>query len=156
MDAYQVLRVDARAGDDLIRDAYRSLARRYHPDGSEPDLARMTQVNLAYDKVKTAERRALYDQTRRGLTPVGPGVPNGPVQARPWQGPLTRRVAAHDGGPVVDFGRYAGWTIADIARHDPDYLRWLSRHSTGIRYRVAIERCLPGDVDLGRRSAWVR
>ena len=39
---------------------------------------------------------------------------------------------------VIDFGRYAGWRLADLARTDPDYLRWLSRHSSGIRYRRQI------------------
>ena len=44
--------------------------------------------------------------------------------------------------PVVDFGRYAGWRLADLARSDPDYLRWLSRHSSGIRYRRQISELL--------------
>jgi hypothetical protein len=42
----------------------------------------------------------------------------------------------------LDFGRYAGWTLAELAAHDADYLRWLSRHSAGIRYRRAILRLL--------------
>jgi curved DNA-binding protein CbpA len=156
-DAYTVLCVDRRAGESSIRSAYRVLARRYHPDGIEPDQRRMTEINVAYDELKTPERRAHYDARHR-LVAVGPGVPNyrpdGPLHA----GPLARRRAANlqDDGAIVDFGRYAGWRITDIASHDPDYLRWLSRHSTGIRYRSAIERCLPGETELGRRSAWVR
>lgn len=58
---------------------------------------------------------------------VRPGVARQPYD--PW----SHRAAASDanGRPepdVIDFGRYAGWRIADVARHDPDYLRWLSRH----------------------------
>ena len=56
---------------------------------------------------------------------------------------------------VVDFGRYAGWTVPDIARHDPDYLRWLARHSSGIRFREAIARALPREPDLQRRASSV-
>jgi hypothetical protein len=56
----------------------------------------------------------------------------------------------------LDFGRYAGWKISDIARVDPDHLRWLSRHSTGNRFREAIVRYLPNDGDLGRRASAVR
>lgn len=41
---------------------------------------------------------------------------------------------------VLDFGRYAGWSLGDLARHDPNYLRWLSRHSSGIRYRRRIDQ----------------
>ena len=56
-------------------------------------------------------------------------------------------------GEVIDFGRYSGWRIADLAGHDPDYLRWLSRHSTGVRFRHAIARSLPGDLQVGRRGS---
>jgi hypothetical protein len=41
-------------------------------------------------------------------------------------------------GSVLAFGRYAGWSLPDLARRDPDYLLWLSRHSSGIRYRTEI------------------
>ena len=41
-------------------------------------------------------------------------------------------------GSVLNFGRYAGWSLRDLARRDPDYLLWLSRHSSGIRYRTEI------------------
>jgi hypothetical protein len=56
---------------------------------------------------------------------------------------------------TLDFGRYAGWSVAELARHDPDYLRWLSRHSSGIRYRSAIAKVLPGEPDLHRRAGSV-
>jgi hypothetical protein len=56
---------------------------------------------------------------------------------------------------VLDFGRYLGWRITDLARHDPDYLRWLSRHSSGIRFRNAIARVLPREPDLQRRASSV-
>ena len=155
VDAYRVLRVDPAANEESIRAAYRLLARRYHPDGAEPDLARMTEINLAHDELKTRERRALYDHAGASGVPDVQNVPNsGPTYA----GPIARRRAANspDDGTAMDFGRYVGWRIADIARHDPNYLRWLSQQRTGIRFRAAIERCLPGEKDLGRRSAWVR
>ena len=47
-------------------------------------------------------------------------------------------------GSVLDFGRYAGWSIGQLARHDPDYLRWLCRHSSGIRFRAEVEARLQG------------
>jgi hypothetical protein len=46
---------------------------------------------------------------------------------------------------VVDFGRYQGWTLKDLAKHDPDYLRWLSRSSGGVRYRNQIHDLLPDE-----------
>jgi hypothetical protein len=85
---------------------------------------------------------------------VGPGSDAAP------HAPFAR--AAHRSGrggesasPVLDFGRYLGWSLAAIARHDPDYLRWLSRHSAGLRFRDEIQRLLPNEPDLVRRSSSV-
>src|SRR6266511_594175 len=55
------------------RAAYRALARRYHPDGEDPDPARMAVLNRVYALVRTPELRAAYDRGRSGLRPVGPG-----------------------------------------------------------------------------------
>jgi curved DNA-binding protein CbpA len=152
-DAYAVLQVRDDADERVVQAAYRALARRYHPDGEAPQPERMTEINRAYERLRTPDRRARYDQERRHrLVAVGPGTPPAPYD--PW----ARRGAADAPVPaspdVLDFGRYAGWRIADIARRDPDYLRWLSRHSTGIRYLEAIARCLPGE-QLGRRTSLV-
>jgi curved DNA-binding protein CbpA len=56
------------------------------------------------------------------------------------------------GDTVLDFGRYAGWRLVEILRHDADYLRWLCRQSAGLRYREQILRLLPNEPDLDRRS----
>lgn len=40
----------------------------------------------------------------------------------------------------LDFGHYAGLTIAELARSDPDYLHWLARHRSGARFRAEIGR----------------
>lgn len=42
----------------------------------------------------------------------------------------------------LDFGHYAGRTLAELASVDPDYLRWLERHPSGVRYRAEIHRVL--------------
>lgn len=42
----------------------------------------------------------------------------------------------------LDFGHYAGSTLEELARVDPDYLRWLARHPSGVRYRAEINRVL--------------
>jgi curved DNA-binding protein CbpA len=127
----------------------------------------MSEINQAYNLIKTRELRQRYDESRR-LVAVGPGRDggrwtsrDGPAGAGPGGiavGPLGRRAAAaraRDGEPdaVVDFGAYAGWRVADLARHDPEYLRWLSRHSAGARFKEAIARCLPADPELGRRAS---
>ncbi len=60
---YTVLGVSETATDDEIRNAYRKLAKKYHPDLNPNDptaTQRMNEVNVAYDQIKTAEKRAAY------------------------------------------------------------------------------------------------
>lgn len=148
-DAYQVLQIDPRAEWFVLAAAYRALARQYHPDGAAPNLERMAEINRAYALVRTPEERRQYDRQR--LTPVGPGpvVAPGPVVVPASRfDPAARREAmsgngATDGTPVLEFGRYAGWSLRSLSRHDPDYLRWLMRHSSGVRYRNEIFKLLP-------------
>jgi curved DNA-binding protein CbpA len=133
------------------------------------DQIRDEQRRRLYDA-----RRAVFSSqapSTSGSTPVGPGrgsngAPPGaadrPVPvgvgafssvertAADVAGPF-RRARPDGGGPessLLDFGRYAGWSLRDLARQDPDYLRWLSRHSSGLRYRQEILRLLP-DASLG-------
>ena len=54
----------------------------------------------------------------------------------------------------LDFGHHAGRTIAELAEADPDYLRWLARHPSGVRYRAEITRVLEAAVP--RASDWQR
>jgi uncharacterized protein (DUF3820 family) len=53
---------------------------------------------------------------------------------------------------VLDFGRYSGWTLRDLVRQDPDYLRWLARHSSGFRYRSEIHELIPEDGGTLRQA----
>ena len=46
----------------------------------------------------------------------------------------------------LDFGHHAGSTIAELASIDPEYLHWLARHPSGVRYRAEIARVLSGAV----------
>lgn len=46
----------------------------------------------------------------------------------------------------LDFGHHAGRSISELADADPDYLRWLARHPSGVRYRSEIARVLDSAV----------
>ena len=63
-DYYQVMGVSREATDAQIKQAYRKLARKYHPDVSkEKDAeARFKDVGEAYEVLKSPEKRASYDQ----------------------------------------------------------------------------------------------
>lgn len=89
----------------------------------------MEATGLADD---TDERQPFHiEEDRR--QPVGPGkdVP----------------LAASFDPSRLDFGHYAGRTIEELATVDPDYLHWLARHPSGVRYRAEIHRVL-GSVPL--------
>ena len=70
-DYYQVMGVARDATDAQIKQAYRRLARKYHPDVSkEKDAeARFKELGEAYEVLKTPEKRAAYDQLGRGPRP---------------------------------------------------------------------------------------
>jgi hypothetical protein len=153
-DAYFILQVDPQAEDYVISAAYRAAARRYHPDGRAPDVARITSLNDAYDRVKTPEARHRYDAERSQPVAVGPGRPAPIYDAWP-DAPMAPPTSADD-SDTLDFGRYAGWKISDVARIDPAHLRWLGRNATGSGLRLTIARHLAADGETVRRTPAAR
>jgi curved DNA-binding protein CbpA len=138
-DPYRVLQVLPDAEQAVIKAAFRALALQYHPDrdASPEAVRRMVQLNEAYALVGSPEARTAYDRAHRrasyGFSPAAPAAHPAGVPPPP---------RSSSAGTRLDAGRYSGWTLRDLARHDPDYLRWLSRHASGIRYRTEIYQIL--------------
>lgn len=89
MDPFAVLGVTPGATPEEVLDAYRALAKRWHPDragGAEAAL-RMAQINAAYDMVRTLSLRAIP------LPDAAPAQPPEPIDAVPAQ-PARRGGAA--------------------------------------------------------------
>jgi curved DNA-binding protein CbpA len=48
----------------------------------------------------------------------------------------------HPSGTVLNFGRYSGWSLGEIARNDLEYLEWLDRMAIGRAYRDEVDGLL--------------
>ena len=183
-DLYEILQVQPRAEVEVVRAAYRALARKYHPDHGG-DAVRMTQINDAWDVLGDPVRRAAYDESRiSGISGRAPGTAHStpertherptPASTRPAATPAQERESsvkyapgaprpvdpAHMGPPpgrpsgsVLDFGRYAGWSLGEIARLDRDYLEWLNRSTIGRGFRSELDALLRGQSGAGTAAA---
>jgi len=64
-DYYEVLGVNREATEDQIRQAYRKLARKYHPDVNPNDKTaedKFKEINEAYEVLSDKEKRSKYDR----------------------------------------------------------------------------------------------
>ncbi|MFI5254109.1 MAG: DnaJ domain-containing protein [Candidatus Limnocylindrales bacterium] len=225
-DPYRVLDVERGAGDAALKRRWRTLARELHPDRAGTDAAdaadrtrRMARVNAAYDLLRDAGRRAIYDAAHpepsgraganggsaggngsgaaaRASDPAAPAVrpitarfdttrafhrrnattSNGasplrghrpvsarerasgpePLRASQPTGPLrTRRTRGRAQLPSLDeslataleFGRFRGHTLGEVAAFEPTYIDWIARTITRDRELVVRARVIQADLD---------
>ncbi|MBR3687265.1 MAG: molecular chaperone DnaJ [Clostridia bacterium] len=80
-DYYEVLGIQKGASDTDIKKAYRSLAKKYHPDvnpGDKEAEAKFKEVNEAYEVLSDADKKAKYDQYgHAAFDPSGAGFGGG-------------------------------------------------------------------------------
>ena len=82
-DYYELLGVRRKASVKEIRQAYRKLARKYHPDlnpGDKSAEEKFKQIQEAYDVLSDSKKRATYDQYgfyADNMPPPGAGAPRG-------------------------------------------------------------------------------
>jgi curved DNA-binding protein CbpA len=168
-DYYRVLQVDPAANPLVVQAAYRALAQIFHPDVFG-DEAEMKKINAAWEVLGDPRRRREYDMERAGRHP---GVTARAAQPGPAPASTTRYTAAspssaaprsddHAGppqgtpfGPTIQLGRYAGWTLGQVARVDRPWLEWLRRSPAGRGLKDEIDAVLetrkgPGAVDERR------
>lgn len=163
-DFYEVLQVSPRAEPEVLRAAYRVLARKYHPDHGG-DARKMITLNDAWDVLGDPVRRAAYDASRAApdataARPAGQSATTGSVANERPSAPQRTTDVAHAGPPpgrpsgtVLDFGRYSGWSLGEIARHDLDYLEWLQRSTLGRGMRAEIEALVVPKRGFGQSRA---
>ena len=81
-DYYDILGVKKSATDDEIKKAYRTLAKKFHPDKNKGDKtaeAKFKEISEAYAVLSDKEKREQYDRLGKeafgGGNPFGPGGP---------------------------------------------------------------------------------
>jgi DnaJ-class molecular chaperone len=103
-DYYEVLGVQRDATPEAIKKAYRSLARKYHPDvnpGDKEAEKRFKEVQQSYDVLSDQEKRSMYDRYgAAGFEGMGAAGPR--TSASEW----TARFG--DQGEPVDFSEFFG------------------------------------------------
>lgn len=191
LDPYRTLQVDREADAEVIKAAYRRLARMYHPDVATDaeSAARMSRINAAWELIGEPDARRKYDwsstlraggsisNTRNvGSDPVrpasgraapGPAPAPPPVEqvSRDWGSGRSTTGGGYDAsmkagtagpppgrpsGSVLNFGRYAGWSLGEIARTDLEFIEWLDRTPIGRPYHDEIDLLLR---KAGRRQS---
>jgi curved DNA-binding protein CbpA len=137
VDLYTLLHVERTVDDGGLRDAYRREARLHHPDAGGQEFY-MVALNKAYGILREPTSRLAYDR-RLGVARPSPTAARSPARDEALTVPTP---TGRPSGSVLDFGRYSGWSIGQLARHDPDYLIWLERTQIGRPMRPEIDAVL--------------
>src|SRR5688572_7717364 len=85
-DYYKTLGIDKKATHDEIKAAFKSLAKKYHPDRNEGNKAaeeKFKEVSEAYEVLGDVEKRKKYD--RFGSFDFGGHGPQDPFSQNYWQ-----------------------------------------------------------------------
>ena len=99
MNYYVVLGIAEDADEEMIRSAFRALARRYHPDvgvGSSP--VEFHRAREAYETLADPERRRRYDRQLRDAR-ARPVVVREVIVSRPFAEPLLSPRRSSFGAP---------------------------------------------------------
>lgn len=144
-DLYAVLGVEKAASQDEIRQAYRALARKFHPDVNPGDRQAETQfkeASAAYEVLSDGEKRKLYDEFGEE------GLKGGfdPEQARTYQKWRQTRESA---GRPFTAEHYEDFDLSDLFggdfhTHGPRHTRSRRGHDAVASLELTLLQALQG------------
>lgn len=119
-DPYQILGVSRDASEDEIRQAYRRLAKKYHPDlnpGDAQAAQKMNEINEAYDLLKNPQAYRQQQAQQRAQQQARQAYQNGPQNQGYYN-------------PFDPFGFYGSQSGSEEGSSDPNqntyYYYWSS------------------------------
>ena len=107
--------------------------------GSASGLRRLARWNGRPGRVT---RAGAHRAGAGGRGSARPGAQPEAEAPRPTDATHAGPPPGHPSGTVLDFGRYAGWSLGEIARYDVVYLEWLQRATFGRKLRAEIDALL--------------
>lgn len=110
-DYYEVLGVGKGASQDEIKKAYRTLAKKYHPDANPDDPnaeAKFKELNEAYEVLSDDAKRSNYDAYGNANGPFNPGSGGSGGPGGPGDNPFGRIFGDMGGGGGFPFGNLFG------------------------------------------------
>ena len=100
------------ADGETIRHAFRTLARRYHPDaGSGSSVEKFRGVFEAYETLRDPLRRAAYDDSLRATRRSTRPIPVEPLRPEPQRAEPLRMSRPHQSPYVEEF--FFAWGTTD-------------------------------------------
>lgn len=118
------------------------------PPNAAQGVARPASSPQGGPKPRSPEPETVSRDWSSGRSSVGGGYD--PSMRTPDGMGAAGRPPGNPSGSVMNFGRYDGWSLGEIARADLEYLEWLDRMPIGRPYRDEIDAILR---QTGRRRS---
>lgn len=144
-DYYKILGVDRNASEKDIKQAYRKLARKYHPDVNPGDKAaedKFKEISEAYEVLSDKDKRAKYDQFGQYWQQAGQAGQPGAGQPPPgWEegfGGFDFGAEAGEGGFGNLFDLLFGEGRGGAATRDRRQRTWTPTRGRDLEYEIEV------------------